>query len=547
MQHLSSFCAKHAKAVVALFFLALLLTGLFTVSDYGSAWDDLGEMRILRMALKEYDALLPWDTALGRALDDMGIERMSESVERDHGICLYYPLFWAVGNASLSLQSLTFIWRCHTWLLFMLGLAALYAVARRMGLSRVFACLGVLIVALSPRFFAEGHYNNKDIPLMAITLVVLWQSARLMEKPSYARAVGFGLAAGLCAGTRIIGGAYCLLFGIMIVCYLCANHRMNRHVIGVGVCTVGLSLAFYVLFTPCLLADPLGFVRYLLTNAVGFSRWHGKLLWFGRIISCAETKPPRIYLPVMIALSTPLWALALLGASVPMAIRRIKRAGRECLADAQGLLLLTAQLGWIVPLIGLVVLRALVYNGWRHVYFLYGPMALCMAWALQGLYVHFQKRGKKALFALCTAFCFLFSAVGIAVNHPYQYAYWNALVPTQNRAERFDLDWWNLSGVDVLQALLAQTEGQVVIRASDLNSRSGLIMSSTLLDSERLIVDTSVENGTSENPPDYLFSNLSYACTAGFEPDACMEPVVTISSYGAPVTVIYALEGGDSQ
>ena len=541
MRHICPFLSKHAKVVVALFFLVLLLTGLFTADDYGSAWDDLSEMRILRMALREYDALLPGDTPLGQALAGMGIERLSESDERDHGICLYYPLFWAMGNASLSLRSLTFIWRCYTWLLFTLGLLALYAVARCMGLSRGFACLGVLIVFLSPRFFAEGHYNNKDIPLMAMTLVLLWQSARLMEKPTYARGLCFALAAALCTGTRIIGGAYCLLFGGMIVCYLCANHRMNRRAIGVAVCTVGLSLSFYILLTPCLLADPPGFIAYLLKNAVGFSRWHGNVLWFGQIIPCSQTKPSRLYLPVMILLSTPLWALALLAASVPLAWRRLRRAGRGLLCDSQNLLRLTAQAAWIVPLVGLVALRALVYNGWRHVYFLYGPMALCMADALQALWRFARMRRRERICALCTALCLMTSAVGIAVNHPHQYAYWNALVPTQNRAARFDLDWWNLSGVDALETLLAQTEGPVVVMASDPYSRSGLSMSGYFLNDDRVIVvDTPQEH------PGYLFANLSYAAIAGFEPEAGMRPVVTISAYGAPITVIYALEGSDS-
>lgn len=541
MRHFCPFFSKHAKAVVAFFFLAILLTGLFTAGDYGSAWDDLSEMRILRMALREYDALLPGDTPLGQALAGMGIERLSESDERDHGICLYYPLFWAMGDASLSFRSLTLLWRCYTWLLFTLGLFALYAVARRMGLSRGFASLGVLIVFLSPRFFAEGHYNNKDIPLMAITLVLLWQSARLMEKPTYARGLCFALAAGLCTGTRIIGGAYCVLFGAMIVCYLCASHRMNRRTIGVATFTVGLSLAFYILLTPCLLSDPPGFLAYLLKNAVGFSRWHGNVLWFGQIVPCSQTKPSRLYLPVMILLSTPLWALALLAASVPLAWRRLRRAGRGLLCDSQNLLRLTAQLAWIAPLIGLVALRALVYNGWRHVYFLYGPMALCMADALQSLWRFARARRREKLWALCTALCLMTSAVGIAVNHPHQYAYWNALVPTQNRAALFELDWWNLSGVDALETLLAQTEGPVVVMASDSYSRSGLSMSSHFLNDDRVIVA-----GTLQEHPGYLFANLSYAAIAGFEPEASMRPVVTVSAYGAPITVIYALEGSDS-
>lgn len=374
---------------------------------------------------------------------------------------------------------------------------------------------------------------------MSITLVLLWQSARLMEKPTYARALGFALAAGLCTGTRIIGGAYCLLFGGMVVCGLCASRRMNRSVIGVAACTVGLSLAFYVLLTPSLLADPPGFITYLIKNAVGFSRWHGNVLWFGQVIPCSQTKPPRAYLPVMILLSTPLWASALLIASVPLAFTRLRRAGRGLPRESQSLLLLIVQAAWILPLAALVVLHALVYNGWRHVYFLYGPMALCMAYALQSLWRLARARGRGRIVALCTALCLASSAVGIAVNHPYQYAYWNALVPVRERAELFEMDWWNLSGADALKELLSQTEGPVVVMASDSYSRSGLVMSANLLDSGRVTVAD-----TWEGRPDYLFSNLSYAAMAGFEPEEGMEPVVTVSAYGAPITVIYALEGG---
>ena len=151
------FIRKHAQKAVALFFLAILLMGFLTVKGYGLAWDDLGELKILRMALQEYNAILPWDTVYGRALDEMGIQRISESIERDHGICMYYPLFWAVCTDAYSPQQVSLIWRCHTWAIFTLGLFALYAVARRMGFSRLLSITGVLFMLLSPRFFAEGH------------------------------------------------------------------------------------------------------------------------------------------------------------------------------------------------------------------------------------------------------------------------------------------------------------------------------------------------------------------------------------------------------
>jgi len=69
-----AYCKKHARAAVTVFFIALLLMGFLTVDGYGRAWDDLSEMNILRMTLREYDLLLPFDTSYGQALEEMGIE-----------------------------------------------------------------------------------------------------------------------------------------------------------------------------------------------------------------------------------------------------------------------------------------------------------------------------------------------------------------------------------------------------------------------------------------------------------------------------------------
>lgn len=535
---------KHARTAVALFFLALLLTGLFTIGGYGRAWDDLSEMKILRMALKEYDSLLPGDTSYSAYLQGLDLPRISESVERDHGICMYYPLFWAFADNHFSPNELTLIWRCHTWCIFTLGLFALYSIARRMGLSRLMSCAAVLILFLSPRFFAEGHYNNKDIPLMALTLVLLWQTARLMEKPIWQRGLCFSLAAGLCASTRVIGIAFCGLFGLVLVLHLYFTRRLNRSVIGVGILVLIVSIFFYMLFTPSFLANPLAFVEYVLKNAVGFSRWHGSILYFGDIISCASSKPPRSYLPVFIAITTPIWALLLLGVGVFFLVRSLWVSRRTFPTDPSAMISLSALLGWILPLLAMVAIRALVYNGWRHAYFLYGFMVLCMAWGLNELWKKFQRRlWQKRLLAATMAVCMASSAVGIALNHPYQYAYYNALIPSEGRFAQFEPDWWNLSCANALGKLLAQTEGPITVGASDPYTQSGLSLGVYHIPTDGRI--EVIPYGDSRTPQ-YVLANLGYASIAQFEPTPDMTPVVTISAYGSPIAIIYQTEGVDA-
>jgi len=528
---------KHSRLNAALFFLLVFLLGLAGVGGYGHAWDDLQEMDILRMAIREYAEMLPFETGIGQSLEKMGIMRISESIERDHGICLYYPLFWAVSSETLTLPQLSLIWRCYTWMLFTLGLCALYGVARHLGLSRFLSCLGAAIMLLSPRFFAEGHYNNKDIALMVITLVLLWQTARLMEKPTWKRGLGFALAAGICASTRVIGAAFCGLFGLFVVIHLIFTRRLNRKTIAVGVFTILCSVLFYILLTPSFLANPAEFIVYLLKNAVGFSRWHNDLLFFGEIISCAVTKPPRIYLPAFILITTPLWMLSLLAVGCIFAVRNGLSLRLRLLESKEHTLAATCFLSWILPLAACVALRTLVYNGWRHLYVLYGPMVLCMVYGLNLLWkTTVNRRILRRLLAVTVAVCLLFSAVGIVLNHPHQYAYYNILVPAQQRSTIFELDWWNISCVSALDRLMEITDGPVTIIASDRHSRSGLAMASGYVDDpERVILLP--QDGSEQ--PQYILSNLSYACMAGFSPSENMIPVVTIASYGADVTVIY--------
>ncbi len=531
------FFHKHARTFIALFFLLILFTGFLSTPQYGHAWDDVGEMNILRMALKEYASILPFDTEYKQTLDEMPLPRMSESDERDHGICAYYPLFWAFCRTDLPISQLSMIWRLYTWMVFTAGLFALYACARQLGFSRPLSCIGVLIMLLSPRLFAAGHYNNKDIPLMALTLMLLWQTARLMKKPSLSSGIGFAFAAGFCAGTRVIGVALFGLCGLIIILHLHACGRLNRRVIGIGITTVLLSILIYILLTPSFLADPLAFIQYIVRNAVSFSRWSGSVLFLGRTVSSVYTKAPRIYLPVIIAVTTPLWILALLAIGCFILFRRVFRERLALLKSFQSSMLTLTAACWILPLLGGIAVHMMVYNGWRHLYFLYGPMILCMIYGINHLWhVLHNKRWLRCTFASVLTACMIFTGAGIAMNHPVQYGYYNILVPQENRAAIFEMDYWNLSCQNALEELLAKTEGPIRIAASDKQTCSGLETGASHFDDERLFV---IKWYDTETVPNYVISNLSYAVMAGYQPADNLKPVVTISSYGCPVTVIY--------
>jgi hypothetical protein len=156
--------------LIAVFFALLTLIGLLTAADYGLPCDEPEEQDILRANLMEYaQRLLGDDSAPAAYYASLGIVPISQSDERDHGEAAYYlaaPILRLTGTEP---DRMTALWHAATWLWFMVGGFSLYRLMRSLGLSRALSCLTALLLYLSPRFFAEGHYNNKDVVLLALT------------------------------------------------------------------------------------------------------------------------------------------------------------------------------------------------------------------------------------------------------------------------------------------------------------------------------------------------------------------------------------------
>ena len=95
-----------------------------------------------------------------------------------------------------------------------------------------------------------------------------------------------------------------------------------------------------------------------------------------------------------------------------------------------------------------------------------------------------------------------------------------------------ELDYWNISARDAMEKLAEQTEGETAIAPADLWSEHAILKALAAMD------DETADRFVLSDEASYVLSNPTYAAIGGFEPEE-MEPVVTLSSYGQPVMVIY--------
>ena len=78
----------------AVFLTSIFIIGLLTVFPYGAHLDQTSEQAILYSNVKEYAGLFGTSNPLYRELDSAGVIDITQSIEKDHGMAVYYPMAW---------------------------------------------------------------------------------------------------------------------------------------------------------------------------------------------------------------------------------------------------------------------------------------------------------------------------------------------------------------------------------------------------------------------------------------------------------------------
>ena len=235
----------------------------------------------------------------------------------------------------------------------------------------------------------------------------------------------------------------------------------------------------------------------------------------------------------MIALTLPIGTLvfALLGQV---------RALRLCLRrDARRPFLCALTLLWLVPVAYVVAKQPLLYNGWRHFYFVFAGIAALAALGLEGFWnLLARTRARKAVAAAALAAMFAAQAVGIMTQHPYQYAYYNVLAGDVQT--RFELDYWDVSTVNAMRKLCALaadggTAELLLLGSRDTMSDFGVQHGYAVLtaaERDRLRI-------TAEPDAPYLFYNATYALLYGVDAPEGYHVLFSLQGYGSTLCTVY--------
>lgn len=414
-----------------LLFVVALVLGLLNYQDYGVAWDESAQWDIGNV---NYKYVVHGDRA---GLDNF--------YNRDYGPAFEIVLIGIEKALDITKARDLYLMRhlaCH--ILFLIGCLAAYVLVFRTYASTMLGSLAFLIVFLFPRFYAHSYFNSKDIVFLSFFFLTLLAVYRAFETKKALWYIIAGILCGYTTGIRVLGVIIPAAVGLVLLLNAIVVFRKDKKAfrsVFLNMLTFALSgLAAIVLFWPLLWTAPVKNFMDSYERMAHF-RWDGWVLLRGGFIEA--TKLPVYYFPIWFCLTTPIaWLVLGITGMVWFVIDFLKKP-LFYLSDLSRSSLIVYLLVFFLPICMVIVLHAVIYDDWRHLYFIFAGFLMFIIFAVQKL---LATRMKIAVVGFCALQLGLLTFFMIK-NHPFQQVYFNEFMTREPEFIRhnYEFDYWGTS------------------------------------------------------------------------------------------------------
>lgn len=378
-----------------------------------------------------------------------------------------------------------------THLFFLVGGLFVYLLALRLFRSRLLALLAALLFLLHPRLYAHSFFNSKDIPFLVMFAVTLFLAHRAFRRGSVGEFALLGMAAGVLMNLRIMGAVLvaCVLLARLLDARLAPRaEERRRALLGAGAFALAFALTLYATL-PALWPSPFA---GLIEAWTAFSEHPNRVaqLFGGELLE--EGRTPARFISTWFLITIPPFALPLGIAGAAAALWGSVRLPAAALRNTRLRFALLLSACFALPILAAILLDSNVFNGWRHMHFLWAPFTLLAAFGLRGLATALRGRRLRAALYAAAGTGIALVIVSMALIHPHQQVSFNFLVdrvaPERLRTQ-YDFDYWAHPIREALEdALELQPSGPVSIEYgfAYLAEQSALILPPD--DRERIVI-----------------------------------------------------------
>ena len=436
------------------FFIAFFCLGLWIFIDYGVSADEMTQRSIGMTSLAFVANFIPIPFLL------RGTQPVSDpqsffllQKDRDYGVAFELPAEILIDILRLSDDAEIYYFKhLLTFLVFFTSVIFFFkTISKRYGSWQI-GLLGTLLLILSPRIFGESFFNNKDLVFMSFFTIATFSLVQFITKPTLLNGLYHALACAIAIDTRIMG---VILPVITIVALLILIIKRKYSISNTGIPLLGygsLLVVFTITFWPWLWLDPLGNFQTAFHNMAKFRHVVSMIFMGGTVTGDAL---PWYYIPVWIGITTPLLYSLLFLVGVPASLyvivfnAKVKISDEDRLQDAIFLCL------FFIPLIAVISLHSVLYNGWRQMYFIYPAFILITIRGLFFLWQCYQNlRSTRLIISAALIISILSTTYWMVRWHPHQFLYFNPLAGEWST--RYDVDYWGSAYRQPIQKIIAQ-------------------------------------------------------------------------------------------
>ena len=441
---------KSKVLISTIIFFFIFSIGLLNIRNYPMDYDDYSEKVILWSNVSDYCQFLGLSTPSAPVLNETEVPLIHESIERDHGVAALYLLtpFLTIEDE----RTVGFCWHLYLYVFFCMSAVFMFLCLDKLFENKFVSYFCSLMYFLSPRLFGDSLHNNKDIIFLSLLTIMLYYTISMTEKDRVLFPVMFAVFGGLFCNTRILGLYFTAVFGIIYILVITYRKKWSRKKFTGGLIAAIGTLITYIIVTPAIYAggkfNLIGQISYCLERTSNFTAWWAPVLFEGHVYDWRNESLPWYYIPKYILITTPpivilFFVIGLV--STMVLIKKKSNQGLYC-----GLLFISG----FLPLFVAIIKKSILYNGWRHFYFLYSIIIIISAAGLNLLITRFSEKENKShrknlLYSICLM-SILFYGLGNAYYQIGGAMYFN-LFAGSNVPMRYEMDYSAVIGKEVLR------------------------------------------------------------------------------------------------
>ena len=459
---------RYTKWIRFLLLGVLIVIGILVHDDFGVTVDE---------SLQRRHGIVTWRWLNRNILNrgvfvNEGTEDLSTYSGRYYGVILQLPLviaedvYQTVSGSPMSTRAIYLMRHAWVYLFFILALMAFFEICNEAFHQPLLSASGVLMILVFGRYFADSCFNIKDSLFASLTVLNLFLAGKVVRsgrKPKWLFI--YAVETALMVSSRVVGALYPLLF---LLCLIIADLRKRNRPDFRAWLIIASSYPIWLLFTPASWSNP---IQYSLRCVHKFSdyNWQGYFVYDGAYQG-AHNSPPEYFIR-WIGMTVPLLFLLLSIIGIVLFVAGwIRRRNGQ---DQPGLwkdMLFTLAFSVIVITLGYqAIKRPTVYNGWRHVYYLY-PLIILFAIKAMAALLQTRALGKALKAAVCVLLAGTIVYTGWETFSAPAFAYGSYNLLGRQTAAKFERDEWFIGNYSVLRWLAANTGTEEPVGIGKLNT-----------------------------------------------------------------------------